>query len=373
MKLITLFCLISSALFSDIVDTFYGPLQVEEPVILELIKSPAFQRLKSIHQYGVAFYATIYREKYTRYDHSLGVFAILRLKGASLEEQIAGLLHDVSHTVFSHVGDWVFNKEHQENDYQTTIHLTFLEQNGLAAILQKHGFTSERLLPKEELFPALEQKLPNLCADRIEYNIQGAYRRGDISYSDVKKIVESLSFTDGNWISTEPELMKKIVRFSLSMNLRCWGNAANHLYSRWLADAILKGLDLGLISYHDIHTGTDQIIWERLRQSTDPFIQEKMKMVLKTSSYYKLVSPDKADLIIRPKFRGIDPWIRIDSKLVRLTTLDPVLAKEYQETKETLAKGWAIQLVKQESLFDRFLSRLSRLYQREPEVRSSSP
>ena len=91
------------------VDTFYGSIDVQEPVLIDLIHSPAVQRLKRVHQYGVAFYTT-HKENYTRYDHSLGVFAILRLKEASLQEQIAGLLHDVSHTAFSHVGDWAYDQ-----------------------------------------------------------------------------------------------------------------------------------------------------------------------------------------------------------------------------------------------------------------------
>ncbi len=162
------------------IKTFYGPIEVEEPVLIELIDSPIFQRLKHIHQYGVSFYTT-HPEEYNRYDHSIGVFALLRAKGASLEEQIAGLLHDVSHTAFSHVGDWVFGKENQEKAYQDNIHLTFLASSGLGEILKRHHFSIEQMLPKEELYPALENNLPNLCADRIDYNIQGAYYQGFIT------------------------------------------------------------------------------------------------------------------------------------------------------------------------------------------------
>jgi hypothetical protein len=49
------------------IETFYGAIAVEEPVLLELIESSAFQRLKYIHQYCVSYYTT-HREEYTRYD-----------------------------------------------------------------------------------------------------------------------------------------------------------------------------------------------------------------------------------------------------------------------------------------------------------------
>ena len=121
----TLVVFIQLPLFAAQIDTFYGPLEVDEPVLLELIESPAFQRLKGIHQYGVSYYTT-HKEEYTRYEHSLEVFAILRINNCSLEEQISGLLHDISHTVFSHIGDWVFGKAHQEKDYQNSIHSVYL-------------------------------------------------------------------------------------------------------------------------------------------------------------------------------------------------------------------------------------------------------
>jgi uncharacterized protein len=130
----------SATLFGETIATFYGPIEVEEPVLLELLKSPAVQRLKQVHQYGVAYYTT-HCEEYNRLDHSLGVFAILRKNGASLKEQISGLLHDVSHTVFSHVGDWVFGKEYQEEDYQSMIYKIYLSHSGIEDILIKHGYT----------------------------------------------------------------------------------------------------------------------------------------------------------------------------------------------------------------------------------------
>jgi len=50
----------------------------------------------------------------TRFDHSVGVMLLIRKLGAGsspasalLKEQVAALLHDVSHTAFSHVIDYV--------------------------------------------------------------------------------------------------------------------------------------------------------------------------------------------------------------------------------------------------------------------------
>jgi hypothetical protein len=63
-------------------------IEVEEPLIVELIDSPSFQRLKLLHQYGISYYIS-HSEEYNRYDHSLGVFTILREKGASRNNFLA--------------------------------------------------------------------------------------------------------------------------------------------------------------------------------------------------------------------------------------------------------------------------------------------
>lgn len=327
------------------IDTFYGPIEVQEPVLLELIDSPIFQRLKHIHQYGVAYFTT-HKEEYTRYDHSLGVFTLLRTKGAPIEEQIAGLLHDVSHTAFSHVGDWIFGKENQVNNYQDSIHAKFLKESGLDDILKKYHFTIEQILPMEELFPALDNELPNLCADRIDYNIQGAYHQGFITYNEAVLIFKNIYFKDNRWISSYPELMKKLTLFSLFMTQDCWGSPSNYVTSRWLADAILRGVDLGSISFEEIHLGTDLEIWIKLMVHKDSIIQKKMNMIVNSHVYFSVVDDaDKADYIVKSKFRGIDPWVKFESNCIRLTELDANLNQEFQRVKQIVNKGWPIKIL----------------------------
>jgi len=307
---------------------------VGEPVLIELIESPAFERLKHIHQYGIAYYTT-HKEEYTRYKHSLGVFAVLRMKGASLEEQIAGLLHDVSHTVFSHVGDWIFQKVGSEKDYQNDIHEEFLEKYGLGAILKKYNLSSKDVLPLEHLFPMLEQKKPNLCADRIDYNIQGAYYQGQLSLEDARELLNDLEFEEGKWVvSSRKDLALKIARFALFMSEDCWGSRINHMTSTWLSEAILRALDLKKLKLEDIHFGLDDAIWTLLIEIQDSVIQELMKKVLNPSNY-SLPSGTFAPA----KFSGIDPWIKDKNTLVRLTELDSDYCQEYEALKARMQKG----------------------------------
>src|ERR1700735_4632442 len=89
------------------IDTIYGSTIITEPVLIELInRSEAIKRLKYVNQYGVMKFIKP-EDEYTRFQHSLGVLYLLRRFGASLAEQVMGLLHDVSHTAFSHIADYI--------------------------------------------------------------------------------------------------------------------------------------------------------------------------------------------------------------------------------------------------------------------------
>ncbi|MBT2713840.1 HD domain-containing protein [Pseudomonas sp. ISL-88] len=83
-----------------IIDNIYDDYLIDD-ILEELIFSNPVQRLKGVYQGGASYFVN---EKWnvTRYKHSIGVMLLIKKLGGSLEKQIAGLLHDVSHTAFSH-------------------------------------------------------------------------------------------------------------------------------------------------------------------------------------------------------------------------------------------------------------------------------
>ena len=87
-----------------------------EALVIELIDSTPFQRLRRIRQLGPAF-LTFHGAESSRFTHSVGVFHIARkalkkLEGLNkkLKEKrglvyAASLLHDLGHGPFSHIFD----------------------------------------------------------------------------------------------------------------------------------------------------------------------------------------------------------------------------------------------------------------------------
>ena len=88
-------------------DPVYGAVTLDAPLLRDLYHSEAVQRLGDVYQGGITAFIKPERRT-TRLEHSVGVMTLLRRLGAGVEEQAAGLIHDVPHTAFSHVVDFVF-------------------------------------------------------------------------------------------------------------------------------------------------------------------------------------------------------------------------------------------------------------------------
>jgi len=95
-----------------------------ERLLIQLIDTPAFQRLRRIRQLGVA-YLTFHGAEGSRFTHSLGVMAITRRAFRALAQRYpelepyravvlcAALLHDLGHGPFSHTSEEIFGNHHE--------------------------------------------------------------------------------------------------------------------------------------------------------------------------------------------------------------------------------------------------------------------
>lgn len=322
-------------------DTPYGTLVVNDPLAIDLIHSQPFQRLKEINQYGVVNFI-VPTESYTRFDHSIGVYHLLIAHECSREEQIAGLLHDVSHTVFSHVGDYVFEEKNPGSSYQDDIHLWYLETCGLSKILEKHDYTKEKIDHKNPSFLALDRPLPELCADRIEYNLQGGLLRNLLTREDFHKIHQSLSYKSGQWTIDSLECAQKLGACSLIMTETLWSSAWESLSYRLTAEALRHSFTISLVTFDEFHFSTDISVWEKLKNSTDPYIKERMDKIENIHSAFSLTDHGNEDVLLKLKFRGIDPLVMTSKGIFPLTHLDTSYRHEYQRVKTEIEKGWAI-------------------------------
>lgn len=325
--------------------SLYGTFTLSDPVLIDLINSPIMQRLKKIRQYGTLYYA-IKEENYTRYDHSLGVLALLIRFNAPLNEQIAGLLHDASHSAFSHAGGLAFNDDEQtaRSSYQDDHHLEFLAHQGILPFIEKHHLALSVLDTKNPAYTALEQELDGpcgLCADRIEYNLQGALREDMISKEEISAVLNDLRFENNLWFFTSQESAKKFARITLHLPLRIWASAHILFADHCLAQALKRALKINAVTKEMILFSTDDAVWQKMTQNPDTELQSIIRSLITTRTNL-VIDSSNYNLFLSSKFRGVDPLVLVGNKHIRLSSIDADFAQEFQSIRTHMARGYCI-------------------------------
>ncbi|RZI46388.1 phosphohydrolase [Candidatus Finniella inopinata] len=326
------------------IDVIWGTEVVDHPLIQDLIESPVMQRIKDVDQSGPTRYFG-FVPAYSRFDHCVGVWALLKRFKCSFPEQVAGLLHDASHTAFSHLGDHIFSTPETDTSYQDTIHLWFLKQMNLESVLKPYGLSVGQVDPDYPGYKGLEQPLPDLCADRIEYNLHTGLLFKLITQQEVVEILNDLRFEGGIWFFTNQQSAKKLADLSLYFTEQTWGSAWNFVFNHYFTEIMKRAFKFGIVNSDQMHFGTDLKIMDILLKTTDPFIQRRIEACRHIHNSFKLAeNGQRHDLYVQPKFRGVNPWVQVGQKLHRLTDLDFQFSRDFHGVKNRCKKGYAIVL-----------------------------
>ena len=159
-----------------------------ESLLIQLIDTPEFQRLRRIRQLDIASF-TFHGAEGSRFTHSLGVMALTRraIDAIALEYPylalhrpvalVAALLHDLGHGPYSHAAEEVFHSKHE------IWTLNLLKFGKIAELL--HNF-SEQLLPDLEKVFTKQYAVPfvfqlvssQIDCDRLDYLQRDSYFTG---------------------------------------------------------------------------------------------------------------------------------------------------------------------------------------------------
>ncbi|CEQ16808.1 HD domain-containing protein [Paraclostridium sordellii] len=321
-----------------VTDYIYGEFEIED-ILEELINCKAVQRLKKIHQVG-ATYLVQKNLNVTRYEHSLGVMLLIKRLGGSLEEQIAGLLHDISHTAFSHVIDFALGNYNE--DYHEDILNEVIINSEIPKILNKHGYNYEDILLDESKWTILEKESPKLCADRVDYTLRDMYRYGYIKKSDIDKFLKNICVVNGEIVTTNLESAMWFLEIYYKEVVDFFMNPVNGYSYEKLSKAIKISLDNNELSMQDV-LKTDEEVFEILKSSKNI---EIINLVKDLNPDVKLrINEKKYDIHIKGKVRLIDPGVYINNNVYSLSELDKNIIDINKEVSKKVKKGVYIEVL----------------------------
>ncbi|WP_163093142.1 HD domain-containing protein [Bacillus cereus] len=319
-------------------DVLYGEFEVDQ-VVEELISSKSMQRLKGIHQNGASY---LVNEKWnvTRFDHSVGVMLLVKKLGGSVEEQIASLLHDVSHTAFSHVIDYVFDNE--DESYHEEIFSSVVKNSEIPAILAKHGYNYEDILLDDSKWTLLERSAPELCADRVDYTLRDMYTYGYISLEEVHRFLEDIIAVEGKMVFQSIEMAewftetyyKEVIDFFMKpMNI--YGN-----------DMLVKTLKLALhkkVIHADDFLLEDAELISKLQQCNDSEVHALLRKVHPNVKVKE--DRDDYDLYQKNKVRLIDPPLLREGEVIPASVVSENIRQMSDIAYEKAVRGMYVKVI----------------------------
>ncbi len=179
-------------------DPVHDYIHVQHQLILDLINTAEFQRLRRVKQTGTTLF-TFHGAEHSRFGHSLGVYEVARricdkfvrnypslTPGDGLWDDgerpvvlCAALLHDIGHGPYSHAFEKIFQTNHE----QITIDIILSPETEVNQVLSKVSptFPNEvaSVINKTYPNPQVVQLISSqIDADRMDYLLRDAYYTG---------------------------------------------------------------------------------------------------------------------------------------------------------------------------------------------------
>ncbi len=229
----------------------------EELMIMELIDTLAFQRLRRIKQLGAAS-LLFHGAESSRFTHSIGVFCVARKIYRRLIETKpefsqnkfilfgAALLHDLGHGPLSHTSEVIFSHNHEHWSKKLV-----KNYSPINSILKKFGSELPdqiaNLFETQNLFSKPLKTLisSEIDCDRLDYLLRDSYNTGTkYGLVDLERIISALTFSpDGN-IAIKPKGVIAIEHFLVLRNMmyRTIYNHRINEISTWILEKIIYSI-----------------------------------------------------------------------------------------------------------------------------------
>lgn len=319
-------------------DNIYGEFEVDK-VLEELILSKPVQRLKGVHQGGASY---LVNEKWnvTRFDHSIGVMLLIKKLGGSVQEQIAGLLHDISHTAFSHVIDFVF--DNQDEDYHEKIYSSVIIDSEIPIILAKYEYNYKDILFDDSKWTLLEQSAPELCADRVDYTLRDMFEYGQISFEEVQDFLSNLIVIDGKMYLQSIEIAEWFVQTYYQEVIDFFMDPLNIYGNDILANTLKIALAKKIIGLDDF-LGEDEEVIYKIESSKDNEVQCLLNKL--HQNVHVIEDRIQYDLHRKNKIRLIDPSIFCSNELVKASILSEKVRSMGNVANEKSIRGMYVKII----------------------------
>lgn len=342
------------------IEEYYKILCPEFPNFLKkYIELPIMQRLSGIGLLCGTDWTSLYKNRffYSRLDHSVGVALIIWNFTKDKTQTIAGLLHDVSTTVFSHVSDFRKGDALTQTSTEEPTTKMILSDSALCKLLESDGIEPKDVVDYH-IYPIADNEIPSLSADRLEYMYpSGLALDGSWTFEEIAKTYNDLIILK-NEENKEELGFKTIEMAELYCKKFCMiGHILqlneNKLCLQLLSQIMSKAVELNVLQEEDFMTLSESKIIEKIESfiSKKTLSLEEQKFSTMYNTFRKMTKVEHTNqklpedkyfcVSLKVKQRYINPLVKVGANSQQAKRLSEVsdfankLIKDFLEYEDT--------------------------------------
>lgn len=273
---------------------------------------PSLVRLKNIGYFCGMDYASknIYnfKEKISRYDHSLTVALLTWNFTKNKKETIAGLFHDIATPCFAHVIDYMnkdYEKQESTEEYTEEI---IKNDKQLQNYLKEDNLSLEDIINFKK-YTIVDNDRPKLCADRLDGIIlTGIAWTKTLNKNDIIEIVNDLDIYQNE--DNEKELGFKTLNIANKALItsneidRFCHTSEDNFMMELLAKITKIAIDSKIIKYNELYYIDEPTLLNKIKNSG---IADLEKLLIKFENITKNDIPDT--ILENVKIRDLNPLV----------------------------------------------------------------
>ena len=240
-------------------DPLHGAIRLDhedpaEALVIDLIDTAPFQRLRRIRQLGPAF-LTFHGAESSRFTHSLGVLAVARMALGQLERiepslarhrdvlYAAALLHDVGHGPLSHSGEEMFGLQHEVWSGRLIRDHPALRRRLDEGAPGRAARVADLLEHGQHPCRAIKSLVSSqLDCDRLDYLLRDSYSTGTrYGQLDLERILASLTLAPDGDLALHPRGLMAVEHYLVVRQLM-YRSVYNHrlnIVCNWLLNRVI--------------------------------------------------------------------------------------------------------------------------------------
>ena len=340
------------------IEEYYKILCPEFPNFLKkYIELPIMQRLSGIGLLCGTDWTSLYKNRffYSRLDHSVGVALIIWNFTKDKTQTIAGLLHDVSTTVFSHVSDFRKGDALTQTSTEEPTTKMILSDSALCKLMESDGIEPKNVVDYH-IYPIADNEIPSLSADRLEYMYpSGLALDGSWTFEEIAKTYNNLTILKNE--ENKDELgFKTIEMAELYCKKFCMiGHILqlneNKLCLQLLSQIMSKAVEQNVLQEEDFMTLSESKIIEKIESfiSKKTLSLEEQKFATMYNTFRKMTKVEHTNqklpedeyfcVSLKVKQRYINPLVKVGTnsakRLSEVSDFANKLIKDFLEYEDT--------------------------------------